>query len=325
MTMAAGIGPPGRAGRRFGRLPRCPLPAPARRSCVAATAVAVGGRLVGEQRLLRTSLRRQRAARRSPRGPPGSARCGSGVGWALRRDGGSGWGSARARPDRARLRARAPDLRLRESVGRAPARGVRAPAWVRPRARVRLGTDRLGRDCSTSLLAASCAGNRTTGAPATARRSWSAMPRSLPERLRRSAGNDRARRSVDRRAHDLLGDHRVGLTVCWFRTSRTHVSRHAGLMSQDIGDSRSSLDHAESLEAMSKARLVITAVTLENRTVAEVVADYGVSKSWVYELLARYRRRGRGRVRTTIATTEDLTERHPSRGRRPGPASCARS
>ncbi|KQW53791.1 transposase [Nocardioides sp. Root1257] len=43
---------------------------------------------------------------------------------------------------------------------------------------------------------------------------------------------------------------------------------------------------------MSKARLVITAVTLENRTVAEVVATYGVSRSWVYELLARYRDEG---------------------------------
>jgi hypothetical protein len=36
----------------------------------------------------------------------------------------------------------------------------------------------------------------------------------------------------------------------------------------------------------SQARLVITAVILEKRTVAEVVADYGVSRSWVYELLA---------------------------------------
>ena len=43
---------------------------------------------------------------------------------------------------------------------------------------------------------------------------------------------------------------------------------------------------------MSKARLVITAVTVENRPVAEVVADYGVSRSWVYELLARYRDEG---------------------------------
>jgi len=40
------------------------------------------------------------------------------------------------------------------------------------------------------------------------------------------------------------------------------------------------------------ARLVITAVVLEQRPVAEVVAEYGVSRSWVYELLARYRAEG---------------------------------
>jgi len=43
---------------------------------------------------------------------------------------------------------------------------------------------------------------------------------------------------------------------------------------------------------VSKARLVITAVEIEGRTVAEVVASYGVSRSWVYELLARYRTQG---------------------------------
>ena len=43
---------------------------------------------------------------------------------------------------------------------------------------------------------------------------------------------------------------------------------------------------------MSKARLVITAIELEGRTVAEVVAAYGVSRSWTYELLARYRDEG---------------------------------
>jgi transposase len=43
---------------------------------------------------------------------------------------------------------------------------------------------------------------------------------------------------------------------------------------------------------MSKARLVITAIAVEKRTVAEVVDDYGVSRSWVYELLARYRTEG---------------------------------
>lgn len=43
---------------------------------------------------------------------------------------------------------------------------------------------------------------------------------------------------------------------------------------------------------MSKARLVITAVTVEGRPVAEVAAAYGVSRSWLYELLARYRDEG---------------------------------
>jgi transposase InsO family protein len=39
---------------------------------------------------------------------------------------------------------------------------------------------------------------------------------------------------------------------------------------------------------VSKARLVITAVRLEKRPVAEVVATYGVSRAWAYKLLARY-------------------------------------
>jgi transposase InsO family protein len=43
---------------------------------------------------------------------------------------------------------------------------------------------------------------------------------------------------------------------------------------------------------MSKARLVITAVTVEKRPVAEVIATYGVSRSWLYELLARHREEG---------------------------------
>lgn len=43
---------------------------------------------------------------------------------------------------------------------------------------------------------------------------------------------------------------------------------------------------------MSKARLVITAIEVEGRSPAEAVAAYGVSRSWVYELLARYRAEG---------------------------------
>jgi len=43
---------------------------------------------------------------------------------------------------------------------------------------------------------------------------------------------------------------------------------------------------------MSKARLVITAVTVERRPVSEVARTYGVARSWVYTLLARYAAEG---------------------------------
>jgi transposase InsO family protein len=43
---------------------------------------------------------------------------------------------------------------------------------------------------------------------------------------------------------------------------------------------------------VSKARLVITAVVVEDRPVAQVAAAYGVSRQWVYKLLARYQVEG---------------------------------
>jgi transposase InsO family protein len=43
---------------------------------------------------------------------------------------------------------------------------------------------------------------------------------------------------------------------------------------------------------MTLNRLVITAVVAEKRRVRDVAAQYGVSRSWLYELLARYRREG---------------------------------
>jgi transposase InsO family protein len=43
---------------------------------------------------------------------------------------------------------------------------------------------------------------------------------------------------------------------------------------------------------MSKARLVITAVIAEKRPVSEVSRSYGVARSWIYSLLARYRDEG---------------------------------
>jgi transposase InsO family protein len=43
---------------------------------------------------------------------------------------------------------------------------------------------------------------------------------------------------------------------------------------------------------MSKARLVIIAVIVEKRPVSEVARTYGVARSWIYTLLARYRAEG---------------------------------
>ena len=38
----------------------------------------------------------------------------------------------------------------------------------------------------------------------------------------------------------------------------------------------------------SKARLVITALFVESQTPGQVAAHYGVHRSWVYRLKARY-------------------------------------
>ena len=43
---------------------------------------------------------------------------------------------------------------------------------------------------------------------------------------------------------------------------------------------------------MSLARLVITAVTVDQRSKSEVARDYGVSRVWVQKLLHRYQREG---------------------------------
>jgi transposase InsO family protein len=49
--------------------------------------------------------------------------------------------------------------------------------------------------------------------------------------------------------------------------------------------------HVE-VEAMSKARLIITAVVLEGRSKSAVARDYDVSRFWVHQLVARYRVEG---------------------------------
>lgn len=43
---------------------------------------------------------------------------------------------------------------------------------------------------------------------------------------------------------------------------------------------------------MPEARLVITAVTAGKRPVSEVASAYGVARSWIYALLARYAAEG---------------------------------
>jgi transposase len=69
---------------------------------------------------------------------------------------------------------------------------------------------------------------------------------------------------------------------------------------------------------MSKARPVITAVIAEKRPVAEVAAPYGVSRSWLYELLARYREEGEAAFepRSRAPKTSPVARR-PSDGRSP--------
>jgi transposase InsO family protein len=68
---------------------------------------------------------------------------------------------------------------------------------------------------------------------------------------------------------------------------------------------------------MSLARLIITAVVVEGTRAAEVAATYGVARSWVYELVARYRadgdaafeprsRRPHRNPRVTPSTTDEL-------------------
>ena len=47
---------------------------------------------------------------------------------------------------------------------------------------------------------------------------------------------------------------------------------------------------------MEIAAYLVTAVLVEGRGVREVARDHGVSKTWLYELLARYLGRGRGRL-----------------------------
>ncbi len=49
--------------------------------------------------------------------------------------------------------------------------------------------------------------------------------------------------------------------------------------------------------AISKARLIITAVVVEGRSKSDVARDYDVSRQWVHRLVARYRAEGEAAYR----------------------------
>lgn len=66
---------------------------------------------------------------------------------------------------------------------------------------------------------------------------------------------------------------------------------------------------------MSKTKLVITAVVVQNRPVAQVAAEYGVSRSWLYELLARYRAEGDAVFEPRSRRPQAHPERDTGRGR----------
>jgi transposase len=65
------------------------------------------------------------------------------------------------------------------------------------------------------------------------------------------------------------------------KTSRSDVASHPGL---SLGPFQR--------PGMTLNRLLITSVVVENRPVRDVAAQYGVSESWLFELLARYRAEG---------------------------------
>jgi transposase len=66
---------------------------------------------------------------------------------------------------------------------------------------------------------------------------------------------------------------------------------------------------------MTLNRLLITSVVVENRPVRDVAAQYGVSESWLFELLARYKAEGEA------AFEPRSVARRPGRGRhRPRPS-----
>ena len=73
---------------------------------------------------------------------------------------------------------------------------------------------------------------------------------------------------------------------------------------------------------MSMARVVITAVVLEGRSKSEVARDYGVSRRWVQNLVARYLAEGDAAFepRSRRPLTQPAAHRRGGRGRDRGVA-----
>ena len=82
--------------------------------------------------------------------------------------------------------------------------------------------------------------------------------------------------------------------------------RHRSVQPQDIEDRCLRSSRPEPAE-MSKARLVITAVTVEKRPVSGVARAYGVARSWICALLDRYRAEGEAAFRALVTAAQDLT------------------
>src|SRR5436305_5541803 len=65
------------------------------------------------------------------------------------------------------------------------------------------------------------------------------------------------------------------------------MSPHSGQVCQDIPGHRGKAD-----AGMGMARYVVDAVLLEGRSPREVARAHGISKTWIYELISRYRAGG---------------------------------
>jgi transposase len=66
---------------------------------------------------------------------------------------------------------------------------------------------------------------------------------------------------------------------------------------------------------MGMARYVVDAVVLEGRSVREVARAHGLSKTWIYELLGRFRAGGYEAREPRSRRPRECPRRNPERGR----------